>query len=777
MNFADIILDITNSQLNKTFEYKIPASLDNVLEVGHRVKVPFGRKKLLGFVVNIKNESTIDTTKIKEIDELLDIKPVLNEEFIDLAKYLSNKYYSFMISNLKNMIPEALRVKYQNKAHVINRNLLDDDIKELFKNDLYLIKVNDPYLSKIKKNVNNGALELLADFSNKGSEKEVSMVRLIDENITYKSSKASELINYLKELNEDVELSLLTVDMGFSRSVIDTLYKHQNIDIYKDSVYREPKILELKDKKVNLNESQEEAYLSIKKYFNTFKTTLIHGVTGSGKTEIYLKLIEDVINEGKEAIMLVPEISLTPQMNARFKARFKDKVAVLHSRLSMGEKYDEWRRILNGSAKICIGARSAIFAPFKNLGIIIVDESHEKSYIQDTNPKYDAIDVAKYRAEYHNIPLILGSATPRVDTYYRAINGEYELINLSKRANNKSLPPTKIIDMRQEIKSGNKSIFSSDLKEALIKRYEKGEQSILFLNKRGFSSFVMCRGCGYTINCPNCSTSLTYHKNSLRLKCHYCGYEMIPPKVCPKCGSSYIRYVGGGTEKIVEEVEKILPGVKVIRVDTDTTRKKGSFESMFDSFRKEEADVMVGTQIVAKGLDFAKVTLVGVINADLSLKLPFYDSQEITYDLLEQVSGRAGRAELSGEVIIQTYNPDNFVIKCAKNHDYKSFYDLEIKERKMTNNPPFSTRVEIKVSSKIQNNAFIEANKIIKLIKSKTKESKIFGPSEDFMFKLNEEFRYLITIMFHTDEVSEILRELNNMYQDSKNIKIDIKRM
>lgn len=774
--FCDVVIDVNNSQVNKSYEYIIPKSLEDIIEVGSRVKVPFGNRKVLGFVIGIHSESSYDSTKLKQIAEALDIYPVLTAEFIDIAKYMVDNYYTFYITALKTMIPQALKVKYLKHIHLISDDV-DSEIKKLFKNGNYFIKTDDPNLKVFKKLLLDGKVEITDHLEKKADTKTIKMVSLITEEMDYKSSKGELVISYLKELDEDVPKSILIDDMGISQAVLDTLKSHGNINIYDSEVYREPYVLEIEDKNVSLNEEQTIAYTEIKNTLGSNETHLLHGVTGSGKTEIYLKLIEEVLNMEKEAIMLVPEISLTPQMNARFKARFKNKVALLHSRLSIGEKYDEWRKILKGEAKIVVGARSAIFAPFKNLGIIIIDEEHENSYIQDNNPKYDAIEIASFRANYHNCPLVLGSATPRIDSYYHALNGDYNLLELSSRANKKPLPLSKVIDMREEIKNGNKSVFSKELLASIKEKYKNGEQSILFLNKRGFSSFVMCRECGTTIKCPNCDVSLTYHKFNERLKCHYCGYETITPTKCPSCESGYIRFVGGGTEKIVEALEHEVPGIRVLRVDQDTTKNKNSHEILFSKFKNKEADVLVGTQIVAKGLDFPNVSLVGVLNADIGLKLPNYDSNENCYDLIEQVSGRAGRANTTGEVIIQTYDPDHYSIKYAKNHDYKGFYNLEINQRKILFNPPFSKRVEIMVSSSDRIKASRSAKEIVELLKEKAKNSKIYGPAESFIFKMNNNYRYTITIKFLVDEMKESLLFLVSHFQNKKDISISITRM
>ncbi|MGM9971321.1 MAG: primosomal protein N' [Anaeroplasmataceae bacterium] len=774
--FCDVIVDVESRQVNKAFEYIIPNNLVDIVEVGSRVKVPFGTRSVLGFVIDIHESTNYDLTKLKEITEVLDINPVITKEFVALAKYMVDTYYTFTITALKTMIPSALKVRYLKKAHLINKDI-SPELKDLFKNDYYVIKNNDPYLNKLKKLEIAGDIEIINDIKDLTNTKNVKMVSLINEELEYSSVKAKMVLDYLIELDEDIPKSILINDMGISDAVLKTLESHGNIEIYDEEVYRTPYVTKIQNKRVNLNEEQKNAFDSIKSNLNKNETFLLHGVTGSGKTEIYLNIIEKVINSGKEAIVLVPEISLTPQMNARFKARFNDNVAILHSHLSVGEKYDEWRKIIKKEAKIVVGARSAIFAPFKNLGIIIVDEEHEKSYIQDTNPRYDAIDIAKFRSNYHNCPLVLGSATPRIESYYHALNGDYILLELKRRANNKPLPTTCIVDMREELKKGNRSVFSEKLMSSLRETYQNKQQSILFLNKRGFSSFVQCRECGSVLKCPNCDVSLTYHKSSMRLKCHYCGYEMNNVSSCPTCNSRYIKFVGGGTEKIVEALEREIPGIRVLRVDMDTTRNKNAHDMLFNKFNSGEADVLVGTQIIAKGLDFPNVALVGVVNADIGLKLPNYNANEVSFDLLEQVSGRAGRDKINGNVIIQSYDPLHESIIFAKNHDYKGFYKSEIKKREILFDPPFSVRVELLVSSSNKALALRTSNEIMAYLSEKALNSKIYGPAESFIFKLNNNYRYTITIKFKEDEMKDALLYISSVYQNKKDIIISITRM
>lgn len=774
---AEVVVDVNNNQVNKVFDYLVPQNYLDIIDVGYRVKVGFGYRKVLGFIVNLKEESDYEESKLKYIDEILDLKPIITKEFISLSSYMVDKYYTFYITALKTMIPNALKVKYLKRIHLLNSNGIDDEILSLFKNDYYTVKKNDNIIPKLSKLIKDNKIEVIDDFVDNLNIKTTKMVSLVDSELKYSSKKAQMVIDYLEEIGEDVEKEFIISEVGITDAVLKTLKEKGNINIYDYEIYRNPYIKDTEDKKVILNEKQSVCYEEIKKSLNKNDKYLLHGVCGSGKTEIYLNLIEDVINANKEAILLVPEISLTPQMTQRFKARFKDLVAVLHSRLSQGEKYDEWRRIINGQAKIVVGARSAIFAPFNNLGLIIIDEEHETSYIQDTNPKYDAIDIASWRCDYHKCPLVLGSATPRITSYHKAMNKEYKLLELKERANGMPEPIAKIVDMREELKAGNKKIFSRDLLEALNNTYKKGEQSILFLNKRGFSTFVMCRMCGSVIKCPNCDVTMTYHKNINSLICHYCGEKMVVPTKCPTCNSSAIKYVGNGTEQIVEAISKEIPGARVLRIDTDTTKEKNSYERMYDEFKEHKADILVGTQIIAKGLDFPLVTLVGVVNADIGLKIPTYNSAELTYDLIDQVSGRAGRDKISGNVFIQTYNPDHYAIKYASVHDYKGFYNEEIRTRRIASYPPYSVHVQILVSSSDRNKGIIEAQKIATNLRVHSTKSIILGPAQDFRYKINNMYRYVITAKFSEDDIKDIMLYINERYQNDKDVIISITRM
>ena len=769
---ASVIIDILNKQVNRSFDYIIPEHLLCIVKKGYRVKVPFGKSVRLGFVIDIKEETDY-SSKLKEIIDVVDVKPILNDEFIDIAKYISDNNFSFYATSLQAMIPQALKIKYQKIAKVINKK---DYLKDIFiKDTINLASLDKDKLKIVYDAYKNNDVILDTVLKKKKDTNFINYISILNEEIEPKSKKGFELKNYLIEIEDEIEESILIDDMGYSKAVIDTLIRLGIAKRTKKEIINElESSYELKDVKIDLNEDQNRAFKSV--ILNYYNTYLLHGITGSGKTEVYLRLIDEVIKQNKSAIMLVPEISLTPQITNIFKARFKSNVAILHSRLTMNQKYNEWKRIYNNDVKIVIGARSAIFAPLNNLGIIIIDEEHENSYIQSNNPKYNAIEIAKFRAKRHNAPLILGSATPNVCDYYLATNGEYELISMLKRANGKPLPKTDVVDMKEELKSGNKSVISKSLKEELIKTYKKGEQSILFLNRRGYSSFVMCRNCGETVKCPHCDISLTYHARKQTLECHYCGFSMPNVKKCYNCGSDKIRFVGNGTEKIVEEAYKILPEAKILRVDLDSVSKLIDYEDMFFKFKNKEYDILVGTQMISKGLDFPYVSLVGIVNADLALNYPTYDATAIAYNLIEQVSGRAGRKDVLGKVIIQTYNPEHYVIRCAKNHDYETFFKYEIEKRRLSYLPPFSTLINIMVESKDANKAHLEAKKIIASLKEVSTKSIILGPAEDFIFKRNDKYRFNIQIEVVEDSILDKIKEIYPIYQNNKDISISITR-
>ena len=712
---CECLVELTAVFLEKTFTYMIPKELESTIKVGMRVEVPFGKRILEGFVIDIhKNNSDIE---LKEIIKIVDAYPVLNEELLELGKFIRKTTLATLMSSYQVMLPKALKAKKK-----VNMNI---------KLERYI------YLNE-KINLND-----------------------------YKFNETqSKIIDILKK-DKVVLKSLL--NMISSSSVKTLLSKNILIEDSKE-IYRYN--LEIKEKKnFVLNNEQQNVFDKVKSYLNINKIFLLHGVTGSGKTNVYMKLLEEVINEGKTAIFLVPEISLTPQIIDRLTSYFSN-IAVLHSKLSDSEKYDEWRKIALGKVNIVVGARSAIFAPLKNIGIIVIDEEHSSTYKQENNPKYNTIDIAKWRARYHNCPLVLGSATPTLESYTRSLKGDYELLELNHRYNGKN-PIIEIVDMNEEFKKTN-SYFSSRLIDEINNTLDNNKQVILFLNKRGYSSMVTCKNCGYTEMCPNCDISMTYHKSSNMLRCHYCGYARKKEKICSSCGEEFKEY-GLGTEKVEEELLKLIPKARIVRMDVDTTTKKDSHKNIIKSFESGEYNILLGTQMIAKGLDFANVTLVGIINADVSLNFPDFRSSEVTFDLLNQVSGRSGRGKVQGKVLIQTFNPEHYAIKYSKDNDYKSFYKKEIEIRKKLDYPPFSYICMIKIISKDYDLASSYSLKIAIFLKDKIKNETILGPSVANIFKLNNEYRFQIIIKYkNLSNIGGYLIKLQERFFNDKKIRLEI---
>ncbi len=708
---AGVLVELSSKNIDKVFDYKVPKELMSNIKVGIRVVVPFGRMELEGFVLEIKDDSNIDD--LKEIIAIKDLDIILSKELLELGEYMHDETLSTLISCYQTMLPKALKAK---NGNVINKKF--DTYYKLI-GDINNIKLTDPQ-------------KKIIDLLQKG-----------------------EVIR--KEL---VNISSSSVNTLLRKGIIEEIKKeHYRLD-YKD----------FSEEKHTLTKEQQNVVDSV----NSNDTYLLYGVTGSGKTEVYMELIEKCINKGKTAIVLVPEISLTPQMVNRFRARFKDGIAALHSALSEGEKYDEYRRIYRGEASIVIGARSAIFAPLNNIGIIIIDEEHSESYKQsDPNPRYDAIDIAKWRSKYHNCPLLLGSATPTLEAFARSGRGVYKLLELPHRINGKDLPKVVIVDMNKEFKKSN-GHFSNILIEEIDKRLKVGEQVILLLNRRGYASFVSCKNCGYTFKCPNCDITLTYHKSSNTLRCHYCGHGEKVFTKCPECGEESLNDLGVGTQRIEEELNKIF-NCRVLRMDFDTTSGKGKHEEIINSFREGNYDILLGTQIVAKGLDFDNVTLVGVINADTSLNIPDFRSSENTFSLLSQVAGRSGRSTREGRVIIQTYNPDHYAIKYASSHDYIGFYKQEMMIRRSLKYPPYYYLCNIKISGKNSDYIYTEALKIKRSMDRNLNNTIILGPSTATIFKLNNIYRYNIILKYKdVTDIRKFLIKVIDHYKGNSKIKIDI---
>ncbi len=767
-----MIVDVKVKNVNRPFSYQVPTCFEAVIEKGMRVKVPFGHREVLGFVVKLKPDTQYQN-ELKPIIKLLDIVPSLTDELLEVADKMSRETSSFLINCIQAMLPTAIKVKYVKKLKKLKKDV-DERLNHYFNGNKEILfdDVLDKDYQVVKKAIQNQEVDIVYELKDKLNIKYESYLSLIEEK-KVSGNKQKIVIEYLKE-KDNVKKQVLMKTLNVSHQTIKSLINKGIIDETNEEVYRDPYILEEESDASShlLNDEQQVAYSKIVESINqqTEDIFLLHGVTGSGKTEVYLRAIEDVIALGKEAIMLVPEISLTPQIVRLFKLRFGQAVAVLHSGLSLGEKYDEWRRIRKQEVKVVVGARSAIFAPFTNIGVIIIDEEHESTYKQDEMPKYHAIEIAKIRAKKYQATIVLGSATPSLESYARAIKKVYTLLELKKRATSKEMPKTTIVNMTDEFKTGNLGIISKTLNDAIIDRLSKNEQIILLLNRRGYSNFLMCRSCGYTISCKHCDISLTYHKSLNRLKCHYCGYEEVATNICPQCRKPYLKGFGYGTQKVEDILIKQYPNARIIRMDKDMTSNKGDHERLLSAFRNKEADILLGTQMIAKGLDFEDVTLVGVLSADTILKLPDYKSSEKTFQLLTQVSGRAGRHKENSDVIIQTYNPNhNAVVLAALNH-YKAFFNQEMKTRRMGKYSPYYYMTQIVISDEIFQEALKEAQSILNYLKKHlSNECILLGPVIPQIKRLNNLYKAQIIIKYKKEpELESVLETIIVSYQNKK---------
>ncbi len=763
-----VVVDRKTLSVNKPFDYAVAPALEDVIKVGMRVIINFNGKDLIGYIVEIKETS--EFAKLKEVNQVLDVIPCFTEELLYLAYNIHKYYFCLYVKALETMIPQALRASYKTIVHKISDDI-PEDINILFnKNEVFTLerKHNDN-LKTILKLVKENKLSLQQAITNKGNIKEKSVLTL-NKNIDIKLSKNQlEIVSYIT----DKTLDKKELQEQFSASRVKLLIDKNVLLEEKEEVNRLV-MKEHLDKKVTLNDEQKNVLSNIN--LSEYETYLIHGVTGSGKTEIYLNLIEQVVKEGKEAIMLVPEISLTPQMIERVHGRFGNNVAVYHSGLSIGEKYDEWRRVINKEVKIVVGARSAVFTPFTNLGIIIIDEEHESSYKQDVEPRYDARIIARIRAKRYNCPVVLGSATPDVESYYKANSDTYKLLELKERANKQKLPSLRVIDMADELKSGNRDLLSRVLKQKIQERLDRKEQTIILLNRRGYSSFVLCRDCDESVKCPHCDVSLTYHKTNNTLRCHHCGHVKNNVSSCPSCASINLRYVGIGTQQVVENLQQAFPNENILRMDVDTTSKKNSHEEILNEFKERNSSILVGTQMIAKGLDFPYVTLVGILSADISLKSSNYDANEKCFQLITQVAGRAGRHHLDGEVIVQAYQTDSYAITLAKENNYIEFYNRDLTIRKLSFNPPFSEMITIMVFSKNYRISQTYANQIKNYLQNET-TAKVIGPAEDEILLLNDFYRFKITIKYTKDpKLSSALENIYLKTQTNKEVSISINR-
>ncbi len=719
--FADVLIEYNAKAIDQTFTYIIPDTLKNRIKVGMKVLVPFANRTINGFVTNIKDKSDGEYS-LKSITSIVDEYFCLNEELLQMGSFLQMQTLCTKISAYQTMLPSSLKVK---------------DQKSNYSKYLIYLEINQDQ-TIIEEYINN----------NKRGVKQNEILK--------------QLIKEKKVLKSSIE----------SKSSIKVLLEKGLIKETKEQIYRINK-----EKKGDLDVTFTDDQINALNQIDLTKenTYLLHGVTGSGKTEVYIELIKRVVKSGKKAILLVPEISLTAQVVNKFYYHFGNDVAVFHSALSDGEKYDEYLKILRDEVHIVVGTRSAIFTPISNLGIIIIDEEHSNTFKQDSNPRYHAIDMAKYRSKYNNCPLILGSATPSLETMARAKKGVYTYISMPNRVGKSTLPTVEIVDMAEEMKKRN-VILSTKLKQKIMDRLIKKEQIILLLNRRGFSTVVSCKSCGFTYKCPNCDITLTYHKSSNNLRCHYCGYTVFKEEECPECHEKALGDYGTGTEKLEQELSREYPDARIIRMDADTTRKKGSHEDIINRFKNHEYDILLGTQMISKGLDFPLVTLVGVINADATLNIPDFRSGERTFALLNQVAGRAGRSEIPGEVIIQTFNPDNFTLSCVKENDYLKFYNYEMQNRHKLDYPPYYYLTSIKIASKDYDLASKEITKVKKYLMNKLNEKTIIlGPTTANVFKMNNIYRFQIIIKYKKDDnLFNSLKELDKLYSFNNKVNIEI---
>ncbi|EGP4919586.1 TPA: primosomal protein N' [Enterococcus faecium] len=776
---AEVIVDVPTMQTDQPFTYLVPSEMETALQVGMRVEVPFGNgnRHVQGFVMAIQKSEESAIPSLKAVIRLLDLAPVVNEELLSLADYMKKITYAFKITCLQTMLPSVMKAEYDKLIYP----LADTPEVQVLFDQREVISWKEAEEEGSLSQLIRWRQEQLVDIKYEvHTRNKVKTIRLVRSLLTKKqieeewaklrqnAKKQKELLLCLSELSQEEPIayfknkgiSTAVLNQGKEKGWLEFIESERYRDPYKDRVFDQTTALELNAEQKNAVEQIITAGQQQKD-----QVFLLEGITGSGKTEVYLQAIADVLSENKTAIMLVPEIALTPQMVERFKGRFGESVAVLHSGLSQGEKYDEWRKIEREEAQVVVGARSAIFAPLKNIGLIIIDEEHESSYKQDETPRYHARDLAIWRSKYHHCPIVLGSATPSLESRARAQKGVYQLLQLNHRAKAAAqLPAIEIVDMREEFQNHRTSTFSANLQEKIQNRLDKKEQTVLLLNRRGYSSFVMCRDCGFVLPCPNCDISLTLHMDTRSMRCHYCGHEEPIPNRCPNCGGNKIRYYGTGTQKVEEELRELYPQARILRMDVDTTRRKGAHEQILQKFGAKEADILLGTQMIAKGLDFPEVTLVGVLNADTSLNLPDFRSSEHTFQLLTQVSGRAGRAEKAGEVVIQTFNPQHYAIELAKKQNYEQFYQQEMHVRHRGGYPPYYFTVKITASHPEEQVAakkiFQIANQLKEVL---SPQSLLLGPTPSMILRVKNRYYYQLIIKYkHEPNLPHVLDEILN---------------
>lgn len=778
---AHVIVDVPAQTTDQLFTYLVPKKYTSFVKPGMRVAVPFGSgdRLIQGFIINLSEEK--EAISLKEIQGLLDVEPILNPELLALGEYMEKTTYAFKITCLQTMLPAVFKSDYAKEFWPTEK--LSGQERALFaKQDFFTYQEAEEknLLNQFMKLKSQEKVQIVYRILKKDRVKKERYIKKTKENMAYETLKTQQrkgatkrllLLSFLQEITEEVPVKK-AYEKNLDAAILKVGEKEGWLTLIEKEVYRDPFAGKnfVKNTALPLTAEQKIAYEAIDstRKKQEAKVFLLEGVTGSGKTEVYLQTIEQALLAQQTALMLVPEIALTPQMVQRFKSRFGEKVAVLHSGLSLGERYDEWRKIQRKEASVVVGARSAIFAPLENIGLIIIDEEHETSYKQNEAPRYHARDLAIWRGKYHHCPVVLGSATPSLESRARGQKKVYQLLRLKQRPTAQNLPEVTIVDLKEAYQKGNVSTFSNLLKEKIQDRLDKKQQIVLLLNRRGYSSFLLCRDCGEVLKCPNCDISLTLHMDIKKMKCHYCGHEEAIPKVCPNCKSPRIRYYGTGTQKVEEELQDLFPTARILRMDVDTTSKKGAHEKILTAFSQHQADILLGTQMIAKGLDYPLVTLVGVLNADTALNLPDFRAGEHTFQLLTQVAGRAGRGELKGEVIIQTFNPDNYAITLAKHHDYESFYQKEMRLRHLGNYPPYYYTVQLTASHEKEDKAAEAMFACYRLLKQHLSKEAIFlGPSPKAILRIKNKYYYQVLVKYkYEKKLPQLLKLIQEKTQD-----------
>lgn len=775
--YVGVIVDVATQQTNRPYTYRVPEELTTVVAPGMRVEVPFGRRQVQGFVVETTDQAP-EGVKLRSLTRLVDVNPVLGEEQLQLADWLVGQTFAFKISCLQAMLPAAMRAQYQKTVVLVAPEKVSADVRPLFGEKGEIAFDDDRLTPAVMRTIaelqRSGAVKIVYHVTERGSKKTVPQVvpcktaaeyRELATHVRTNAVRQRELLDRLGQLDAPVLQADFLRGTHLTVAHLRTAEKQGWLARKQVEQYRDPFNAPVKKTQAPpLTPDQEKAVAAITAAEETKTPTpfLLEGVTGSGKTEVYLQTIAAALKYQRTALMLVPEIALTPQMVNRVRGRFGHQVAVLHSGLSVGEKYDEWRRIARGEAQVVVGARSAVFAPLKNIGIIIIDEEHEGSYKQDSMPRYHARDVALWRARYHQCPVVLGSATPALESRARAQKGVYQWLRLPHRINGQDLPRVQLVDMRRVMGKTQVADFSPQLVTALRERLNRNEQVVLMLNRRGYATFAMCRECGFVVQCPNCDISLTFHRDRQRMQCHYCGHEQQVPQKCPQCGSRYIGFYGTGTQKVAEELHQLVPAARVLRMDVDTTRRKGAHERILEQFGNHDADVLLGTQMIAKGLDFPDVTLVGVLNADTGLSLPDFRASERTFQLLTQVSGRAGRADKAGKVIIQTFNPDHYAIQLAGKQDYEGFFVREMQVRHQNDYPPYFYTIQLTASGPKEAQVMRVLAKVRgELTRLLSPQARLLGPTPQMVTRVNNRYYYQLIIKYKQEpQLQAYLQEL-----------------